>query len=117
MLNYFRWLEQGDQRYAQGEADTHAEAAYNYLAKAEQLDTQCGNAYGLWRTRFLRALLDSLRAAAPDVLLGALAKIKAEAGLRGYWRDARLVESLSDRHKITPLDIKRTISYYPFVHQ
>lgn len=117
MLNYFRWLESGDQHYAQGEADRHAEAAYEYLAKAERFDESCGNAYGLWRTRFLRALLDSLKAADPDVLLNALAQSKAEAEQRGYMRDARLVESLLGGHKIRPLDIKRTISYYPFVHQ
>ncbi|MDQ3802469.1 MAG: ATP-binding protein [Acidobacteriota bacterium] len=116
-LNYFRWLESGDQRYAQGEADRHAAAASDYLAKAERLDKQCGNAYGLWRTRFMRTLLDGLRAAAPGMLSAALAQSKVEAGRRGYWRDARLVESLLDKHKITPLDIKRTVSYYPFVHQ
>lgn len=117
MLNYFRWLERGDQRYAPGEADRHAEAAYQYLGAAEQFDERCGNAYGLWRTRFMRALLDGLRTATPDVLFGSLAESKAEAERRGYWRDARLVESLVQKHRITPLDIKRTVSYYPFVHQ
>lgn len=117
MLKYFRWLESGDQHYAQGEADRHADAAYDYLAKAEQLDERCGNAYGLWRTRFLRVLLDGIRAAEPEVLLDELAQSKAGAEQRGYWRDARLVNSLLDKHKIRPLDIKRTISYYPFVHQ
>ena len=117
MLSYFRWLERGDQRYAPGETDRHAEAAYEYLGRAEQFDERCGNAYGLWRTRFMRSLLDGLRTATPDVLFGSLAESKAEAGRQGYWRDARLVESLMHKHQITPLDIKRTISYYPFVHQ
>lgn len=117
MLKYFHWLERGDQRYAQGEADTHAEAAYESLTKIEQFDARCENAYGLWRARLFRALLDSLRTAAPNVLIASLTSLQREAAMRGFLRDARLVGSLLGKKKIRPLDVKRTISYYPFVHQ
>jgi hypothetical protein len=117
MLNYFRWLERGDRQIAKDEAEMSLEAAQRYLKKSIQWDEASGNAYGLWRANFLKALVDGLSGGNKESMVESLMDCQAEAEKRGYWRDAQLVKVLLNNSKITPLDIKRTILFFPFVHQ
>lgn len=117
MLTFFRWLERGDLQHAQDEAEANLQFAFKYLAKAAHLDQECGNAYGLWRSNFFTVLIKGLKHANAKVLVASLTKCKVEAEKRRYSRDARIIQSLLDHPKITPLDIRRVILFFPFVHQ
>lgn len=117
MLTFFRWLERGDLRHAQDEAEANFQSASKYLAKAVRFDQECGNAYGLWRNNFFTVLIKGLRHANAKAMVASLREFKVEAEKLGYSRDARIVQFLIDHPKITPLDIKQVILFFPFVHQ
>lgn len=117
MLRFFWWLERGSAEHAKNEADLNLELASEYLQKARDLDRQCGNAYGLWRSNFFLGLLKGLVKSSADVLLDSLIDCSADAEKRWYIRDRRIIQSLLDKPKITPLDIRRVVLFFPFVHQ
>jgi hypothetical protein len=117
MLRFFWWIERGNAEHAKGEADLNFELASESLQKASDLDQQSGNAYGLWRCKFFAGLLKGLSKASTDILLNSLIDCRADAEKSGYLRDGRIIQSLLDKPKITPLDIRRIILFFPFVHQ
>jgi hypothetical protein len=117
MLKYFLWLRNGNEGQVKAEADQNLEFALQYLQKAKDFDRQCENSYGVWRSEFFFGLLNGLKQANANVLLESLRSSKSDAERLGYFRDVRIIKSLLDQSKITFLDLRRVVLFFPFVHQ
>jgi hypothetical protein len=117
MLKYFLWLKNGNEGQAKAEAEQDLEFALQYLQKAKDFDLQCENSYGVWRSEFFFGLLNGLKQASANVLLESLRTSKSDAERLGYFRDVRIIKSLLDQSKVTFLDLRRVVLFFPFVHQ
>jgi hypothetical protein len=116
MLRFFTWIQRGNLE-ADDEADQNFRLAFQSLEVARDLDRACGNAYGLWRTDFFMGLLNGIRNKSAQVLADSLMASKADAEKNGYLRDSHIIQSLLDKPKITPLNIRQVVLFFPFVHQ
>jgi hypothetical protein len=117
MLKYFLWLKNGNEGQAKAEAEQNLEFALQYLQKAKDFDLQCENSYGVWRSEFFFGLLNGLKQASANILLESLRTSKSDAERLGYFRDVRIIKSLLDQSKVTFLDLRRVVLFFPFVHQ
>jgi len=109
-----------EERSTFSDADDHLQQARRHLDAIERLDTACGNAYGLWRCRLYRTLLEALtsRAGAGHASsLKALDILASDAGKSGYVGDAVFVRRLIDAGDLRVAQAFNALVHHPFVHQ